>query len=85
MHVVCLATSVDGIAWTRPPLRLHATDRPGLADNNIVIPGEHHHGMDHFEAILKDPMDADARKRCQSAWALTSFSHRPAYFVWWIQ
>eukprot|EP01051_Picozoa_sp_SAG22_P015315 SAG22_NODE_1981_length_3210_cov_10.443909_3_plen_196_part_00 len=55
LHCVCLATSVDSISWIRPALRLHATDKPGLADNNIVIPGEHHHGMDHFETVLKDP------------------------------
>ena len=61
LHVLCLGTSVDGITWERPVVGLHSA--LGSLENNIVIGGDHHHGMDHFETVLKDPTDPDPARR----------------------
>lgn len=60
-HVLCYATSTDGIHWERPNLGLHEFE--GSRDNNIVIPATYHNGKDHWESVLKDPFgeDDDAR------------------------
>jgi hypothetical protein len=60
-HVQCLAVSEDGIHWTRPSLGLH--EALGSKDNNIIIPSSYHEGMDHWETMLKDPMDPDDDRR----------------------
>lgn len=60
-HVQCLALSDDGVTWTRPVLGLHRA--LGNTDNNIVVPAEYHDGQDHFETMLKDPMDPDPARR----------------------
>ena len=60
-HVQCLALSQDGIHWERPRLGLHQA--LGSKQNNIVIPSSHHEGKDHFETMLKDPMDGDGARR----------------------
>jgi hypothetical protein len=59
-HVQCLALSADGVHWERPCLGLH--EAMGSAANNIVVPAEYHQGQDHFESMLKDPMDPDGRR-----------------------
>jgi len=60
-HVQCLATSTNGLYWDRPPLGLH--EALGSKDNNIVIPASHHDGKDHWETMLKDPLDPDSQRR----------------------
>jgi len=60
-HVQCLATSADGIHWERPELGLH--EALGSTRNNIVIPADYHDGMDHWESMLKDPMDPDPARQ----------------------
>ncbi|NKB66552.1 MAG: hypothetical protein GKR89_05790 [Candidatus Latescibacteria bacterium] len=60
-HVQCLATSKDGIRWERPNLGRH--EALGSKDNNIVIPATYHEGQDHWETMLKDPLDADPARR----------------------
>ena len=60
-HVQCLALSEDGVHWRRPNLGRH--EALGSTANNIVIPAEYHDGQDHFETILKDPMDPDPNRR----------------------
>jgi len=60
-HVQCLALSSDGIHWERPELGLHSA--LGSRRNNIVVPASHHEGKDHFETMLKDPVDPDASRR----------------------
>jgi hypothetical protein len=60
-HVQCLATSEDGIHWNRPSLGLH--EALGSRENNIVIPSSYHEGMDHWETMLKDPIDPDDARR----------------------
>ena len=60
-HVQCLATSRDGIHWERPHLGLHEV--LGSKENNIVIPAEYHDGQDHWESMLKDPLEADSTRR----------------------
>ena len=60
-HVQCLATSSDGIDWQRPSLGLH--EALGGKENNIVIPSSHHEGQDHWETMLKDPLDQDPARR----------------------
>ncbi len=65
-HVQCLATSRDGIHWERPELGLHeAPDAQGgtSTQNNIVIPSSYHDGQDHWETMLRDPLDADDSRR----------------------
>ena len=57
----CLALSDDGISWTKPVLGLH--EAQGNKDNNIVVPAEYHDGKDHFETMMKDPMDPDPERR----------------------
>jgi hypothetical protein len=61
MHVHCLAVSEDGIHWRRPNLGRH--EALGSTANNIVIPAAYHDGMDHFETVLKDPLESDANRR----------------------
>ena len=61
LHTVCMATSADGVHWERPSLGQHSA--LGSAANNIVIPGSHHDGMDHFETVVRDPLDSDASRR----------------------
>jgi hypothetical protein len=60
-HVQCLATSPDGVRWERPRLALH--EALGSKQNNIVIPASYHDGQDHWESMLKDPLDADPNRR----------------------
>ncbi len=60
-HVQCLATSADGIDWHRPNLGLH--EALGNKNNNIVIPSTYHEGQDHWETMLKDPLDPDPTRR----------------------
>ena len=60
-HVQCLALSPDGINWERPSLGIH--EALGSKDNNIVIPATHHEGQDHWETMLKDPLDPDPTRR----------------------
>jgi hypothetical protein len=60
-HTLCYATSTDGIAWQRPSLNLHEIE--GSRENNVVIPPEYHGGQDHWESVLKDPMDSDDARR----------------------
>jgi hypothetical protein len=60
-HVQCLATSDDGVHWDRRRLGLH--EALGSRENNIVIPAAYHDGKDHFESMLKDPLDADGERR----------------------
>ena len=60
-HVQCLAISQDGIHWERPDLGLH--EALGSKENNIVIPAEYHDGQDHWESMLKDPVDPNPNRR----------------------
>jgi len=60
-HVQCLALSPDGIHWERPELGLH--EALGSTRNNIVIPASHHHGKDHWETMVKDPLAVDASQQ----------------------
>ncbi|MBI2298085.1 MAG: hypothetical protein HYU66_03890 [Armatimonadetes bacterium] len=60
-HVTCYAESDDGLSWRRPELGLHAFE--GSTANNIVIPADHHEGQDHFESVLRDPLDPDPARR----------------------
>jgi hypothetical protein len=60
-HVQCMATSTDGIHWERPKLGLH--EALGTKENNIVIPSSYHEGKDHWESMLKDPMDPAPQRR----------------------
>ncbi len=61
-HVQCYAVSRDGVCWERPNLGLH--EALGSKDNNIVVPASHHEGKDHWESMLKDPIDeSDANRR----------------------
>ena len=60
-HVQCLALSQDGIHWERPELGLH--EALGSCQNNIVIPASYHEGQDHWETMLKDPLDGNASQR----------------------
>ena len=69
-HVLCLATSKDGIHWDRPHLGLHEYE--GSKQNNIVIPATHHEGKDHWESVQKDPFDSDPQRRYK-AFGWTSF------------
>lgn len=69
-HVLCYATSKDGIHWDRPNLGLH--DYDGSKKNNIVIPETHHDGADHWESVLKDPFDPDPQRRYK-AFGWTSY------------
>jgi hypothetical protein len=60
-HVLCYATSPDGVAWQRPELGMHEVT--GTNRNNVVVGDEHHLGMDHWESVLKDPIDSDPERR----------------------
>jgi len=60
-QIQCLAHSADGISWTKPNVGLHEV--LGSRDNNIVIPADYHDGKDHFETMLKDPLDSDPQRR----------------------
>jgi hypothetical protein len=60
-HVMCYATSLDGIHWERPNLGLY--EIMGTRDNNAVVGDEHHDGMGHWESTLKDPFDPDPQRR----------------------
>ena len=59
--VMCYAVSDDGIRWCRPKLGLFEYE--GSKANNIVMTHEQHEGKDHFETVLKDPMDKDPERR----------------------
>ena len=59
--VMCYATSEDGIEWVRPDLGLF--DYEGSKANNIVMTHEPHEGKDHFETVLKDPLEKDPARR----------------------
>ncbi|HXG24246.1 MAG TPA: hypothetical protein VNJ09_06795 [Chthonomonadales bacterium] len=60
-HVLCYAISKDGIHWEKPNLGLHEID--GSKKNNVVIPPTYHEGQDHWESVLKDPLDPDPKRR----------------------
>jgi len=60
-HVTCYAVSQDGLAWRRPELGLHEFEASKA--NNIVIPPDYHEGMDHWESVFKDPLEADPAQR----------------------
>jgi hypothetical protein len=60
-HVLCYAESTDGIEWVRPELGLH--EHGDSKQNNIVIPQTYHEGKDHWESVLKDPLDSDPQRR----------------------
>ena len=60
-HVLCYATSTDGIHWERPVLGLHEFE--GSQENNIVVPQSYHNGKDHWESVLKDSFDVDEQAR----------------------
>ena len=60
-HVMLYATSLDGVRWDRPNLRLY--EIMGTRDNNAVVGDEHHDGMGHWESTLKDPFDPDPQRR----------------------
>lgn len=59
--VLCYAVSEDGIRWRRPDLGLYEV--MGTRKNNIVIPDDHHDGMDHWESVLIDPLETDPKRR----------------------
>lgn len=59
--VTCYAESDDGIHWRRPSLGLHEVH--GTRDNNVVVGPDYHEGMDHFESVLKDPLETDPARR----------------------
>jgi hypothetical protein len=59
--VLCYATSEDGLHWQRPELGQHEV--MGTTKNNVVISDDHHNGMDHWESVLLDPLEADPQKR----------------------
>ena len=59
--VLCYATSGDGIHWQRPNLGLYQV--MGTRENNVVIGDDHHNGLDHWESVLKDPLDSDPARR----------------------
>lgn len=60
-QVLCYATSPDGVHWERPNLGLHEV--MGTRDNNVVDSNEHHHGLGHWESVLKDPLERDPARR----------------------
>lgn len=60
-HVLCYATSADGLRWERPELGLHEQD--GSRANNIVVPATYHNGRDHWESVLIDPHDVNPQQR----------------------
>ena len=60
-HVLCYATSQDGIQWDRPNLGLHSFE--GSKNNNIVIPETYHDGLDHWESVNRDPFGSDPQQR----------------------
>jgi hypothetical protein len=60
-HVLCYATSHDGVHWDRPNLGLHEV--MGSRDNNVVVGDEHHDGMGHWESTLKDRDEPDPQRR----------------------
>lgn len=60
-HVLCYATSADGVHWDRPNLEMHEV--AGEKANNVVIGDDHHEGMDHWESVLKDTADPDPQRR----------------------
>ena len=59
--VTCYAESDDGVLWRRPNLGLHEVY--GSTKNNVVVPPDYHDGMDHFETVLKDPLETDPQRR----------------------
>ena len=60
-HVMCYATSADGVRWDRPKLGLYEV--MGTRENNVVVGDDHHDGMGHWESTLKDPLDPDPQRR----------------------
>jgi len=60
-HVMCYATSMDGVHWDRPNLGLY--EMMGTRENNVVVGDDHHDGMGHWESTLKDPFDPDPQRR----------------------
>ncbi len=45
-HVMCYATSADGVRWDRPRLGLYEV--MGTRENNVVVGDDHHDGMGHW-------------------------------------
>lgn len=60
-HTLNYAVSTDGIRWERPDLGLHEVE--GSKHNNVVVPPQYHKGKDHWESVLKDPLDPDPERR----------------------
>jgi len=60
-NVTCYAVSEDGINWRRPDLNFYEYE--GSKANNIVIPPDHHDGLDHWESVFTDPLDPDPSRR----------------------
>ena len=67
-HVLCYATSPDGVRWDRPALGLYEV--MGTRQNNVVVSDDHHNGLGHWESTLKDPLETDPRRRYKAiGWA----------------
>jgi hypothetical protein len=59
--VLCYAVSPDGVLWERPNLGLYEVR--GTRENNVVVGDDHHQGMDHWESVLKDPLEKNPARR----------------------
>jgi hypothetical protein len=60
-HVLCYATSRDGVHWDRPRLGMY--DAFGTKENNVVIGDDHNNGHCHWESLHKDPFDPNPARR----------------------
>ena len=59
--VLCYGVSPDGVRWERPDLGLYEV--MGTRENNVVVGDDHHQGMDHWESVLKDPLEKNPARR----------------------
>ena len=60
-HVLCYATSRDGVHWDLP--RLGMNDAFGTKENNVVIGDDRLDGLCHWESLHKDPFDPNPERR----------------------
>ena len=60
-HVLCYATSRDGVHWDRPRLGMY--DAFGTKENNVVIGDDRLDGLCHWESLHKDPFDPNPERR----------------------
>jgi hypothetical protein len=60
-HVLCYATSRDGIHWDRPRLGIY--EAFGTKENNVVIGDDRLDGLCHWESLHKDPFDPNPERR----------------------